>query len=128
MTKLLSQITGSVLGLWLAVIFVAGVQVSVYPNSNIFGFSITQQWQMFLVLGIFLGLLNYFAKLFLKRLDLPLEIITLGVLSILAGAGLLWIVDMIFEELSAPWMYPLLYTTLIMWVLSLILQKFLAKD
>lgn len=128
MTKLLSQIVSSVLGLWLAVMFVAGVKVIVYPNSNIFGFAIAQQWQMFLVLGIFLGLLNYFAILFLKTLDLPLETITLGIFSFLADVGLLWIVDMIFEELSAPWMHPLLYTTLIIWILNLILQKFLAKD
>ena len=98
--KLLSQIIAGVAGLWLAVMFVPNVAVNINPDSSFFGFSLTEQWQMFLVLGIILGLLNYFVRPVLKALALPLEI-------------------------YAPWFLPLLYTTLIVWALNLVISKIL---
>lgn len=128
MKKLLSQIASAVAGLWLATLLPLGVVIRAYPDSNFFGFPITAQWQMILVLGSALGCLYFFVKPLLKTLSLPLEIITLGLFSIVINAGLLWIVDQIFDELYIPVWQPLLYTTLIIWILNLIFQKFLIQN
>ena len=127
MKKLLSQIASAGLGLWLATMFVSGVVVTYYADSSIFGISLTAQWQMFLALGIILGLLNYFIEPILKTITLPLQILTLGLFTLVIDMGLLWFLDLIFDELKIPWMFPLLYTTLIIWVLNLIISKILVK-
>jgi len=128
MRKLLSQIISAILGLWLATTFIQGVVIRTYPTSNFFGFSLTAQWQIFLVLGIVLGLLNFFLKPLLKILALPLEVITLGLFTIVINMALIWILDMMFDELSVPFFLPLLYTTLIIWVSNIIIAFFLVKN
>ena len=127
MKRLLSQVIAATLGLWLATLFVQGVIVRAYPRSNFFGFPLTAQWEIFLVLGIVLGLLNYFLKPLLKMLALPLEIITLGLFTIVINMALIWLLDKMFDELYVPFFLPLLYTTLIVWALNLIIQKILVK-
>src|SRR5579863_7326597 len=125
MKKLLSQIAAAILGLWLATMFVPGVVVRLYPSSNFFGFPLTSLWQVFLVLGIALGLLNYFTKIFLKTLYLPLEFIFLGALSIIAGSGFLWLFSLIFNELFISVVISILYTAIIIWLLDLLISTFI---
>ncbi len=128
MRKLLSQIIAAGLGLWLATLFVAGVVIRTYPESNFFGFPLTAQWEILLVLGIVLGLLNYFLKPLLKMLALPLEIITLGLFTIVINMALIWLLDKMFDELYVPIFLPLLYATLIIWALNLVIGFFLNKN
>lgn len=120
MKRLFSQVAAAIIGLWLATLFVSGVIITTYPTSNFFGFSLTAQWEIILVLGIVLGLLNYFLKPLLKALSLPLEIITLGLFTIVINMGLIWLLDLMFDELYVPLFLPLLYTTLIIWGLNII--------
>ncbi|MCX6723966.1 MAG: phage holin family protein [Candidatus Staskawiczbacteria bacterium] len=127
MRRLLSQIIAGILGLWLAALYVPGVVIRAYPNSNFFGFALTAQWEIFLVLGIVLGLLNYFLKPLLRALSLPLEIITVGLFTIVINMALLWLLDLMFDELYVPLYLPLLYTTLIIWGLNIIISFFLIK-
>ena len=127
MKRLLSQIIAAALGLWLAVLYVPGVVIRTYPTSNFFGFPLTQQWEIILVLGVVLGLLNYFLKPLLKTLSLPLEIVTLGLFTIIINMGLIWILDQMFDELHVQIWLPLLYTTLIIWGINVILGFFLTK-
>ena len=128
MKKLLSQIVSAIAGLWLATVLLPEVVVRVYPNSNFFGFEITAQWQMFLALGLILGLLFYFVKPLLKTLNLPFEAFSTEIFAIPISGALLWLADMIFDELYVPWMYPLLYTTLIIWGINLITSRLLVKE
>lgn len=128
MKRLFSQVVAAILGLWLATLFVPGVVIRTYPESNFFGFPLTAQWEIFLVLGIVLGLLNYFLKPLLKTLALPLEIITLGLFTIVINMALLWLLDVMFDELYVPLLLPLLYTTLIIWGLNIIISFFIAKN
>ena len=128
MKRLLSQIISATLGLWLATLFVHGVVIRVYPESNFFGFNLAYQWELILILGIVLGLLNYFIRPILKTLSLPLEIITLGLFTLVIDMALLWILDMMFDELYIPLFLPLLYTTLIIWGLNLIISFFIVKN
>ena len=127
MGKLLSQIISATLGLWLATLFVPGVIIRAYPTLNFFGFYLTAQWEVFLALGIILGLLNYFLKPLLKTLSLPLEIISLGLFTIVINMGLIWLLDVMFDEIYVPLFFPLLYTTLIIWGLNIIINFFLVK-
>lgn len=127
MNKFLSQAVAAGAGLWIAAQLNLGIAVQAYPDSNFFGFALTKQWQIFLELGIILGLLNYFVKPLLKTLALPLEIITLGLFSIVINGALLWFLDLIFDELYIPWFLPLLYAALIIWIINAILQLFFSK-
>ena len=127
MKRLLSQIVSAALGLWLATLFVHGVIIRAYPQSSFFGIPLTQSWEIILVLGIVLGLLNYFLRPILKILSLPLEIITLGLFTIVINMALLWFLDLIFDELYIPLIFPLLYTTLIIWGLNIIIQAILVR-
>ncbi len=127
MKRLLSRIIAAILGLWLSTLFVPKVIVRVYPTSNFFGFSLTAQWEVFIVLGIVLGLLNYFLKPLLKALSLPLEVITLGLFTIIINMALIWLLELMFDELSAPFLFPLLYTTLIIWGTNIVVGLFLNK-
>ena len=127
MKRLLSQIIAAILGLWLATLFVPGIIIRAYPASNFFGFSLTAQWEIILVLGIVLGLLNYFLKPLLKTLALPLEIVTLGLFTIVINMGLIWLLDVMFDELYVPLFLPVLYVSLIVWGLNIIIGLFLRK-
>ncbi len=127
MKRLLSQIIAAILGLWLAGAYVPGVIVRLYPESNLFGVALTNQWQTFLVLGIILGLLNFFVRPILKILALPLKFLTLGLFSIVINMAMLWLLDIMFAELYIPWLWPLLYTTIIIWALNIIIGFFLVK-
>jgi len=127
MKRILSHMAAGIIGLWLAALVVPGVIVRAYPTSGFFGFSLTQQWQIFLVLGIVLGLLNFFLKPLLKALSLPLEIITLGLFTIVINGFILWLLDMMFDELSIAIYLPLLYSTLIIWGSTIILNFFLVR-
>lgn len=127
MKRLFSQVVAATLGLWLSSLYVPEVIINAYPTSNLFGFALTAQWEIFLVLGIVLGLLNFFLKPLLKTLSLPLEIVTLGLFAIVINMGLIWLLDKMFDELYVPLFLPLLYTTLIIWGLNLIIGLFLNK-
>lgn len=128
MRRLLSQVIAATAGLWLATMFVSGVVIRAYPTSNFFGFSLTAQWQIIALLGIVLGLLNFFLKPLLKTLALPLEIITLGLFTVVINMGLIWLLDKMFDELYVPLFLPLLYTTLIIWGSNIIIGLFLGKN
>ncbi len=127
MKSLLSYIISAGLGLWLSTLFVAGVFVKAVPNSNFFGLAINTQWQLFILLGIILGLLNYFAKPILSIITLPLQIISLGLFSFIINMGLIWILDVIFQEFSAPLLLPLIWTTIIVWTINILLSNSVLK-
>ena len=125
MKRLISQIVSAILGLWLADYFIQEVSIKLYSNSNFFGISLTSQWQILAILGITLGLINFFLKPIINAVTLPLRIITLGLFSIVINMGFLWIIDLMFEELNIPLFLPLFWTTLIIWIINVIISFFL---
>ncbi len=127
MKRLFSQIVAAGVGLWLASMYVPGVAVRVLPDSNFFGVPLTAQWQIFLLLGVVLGLLNFFIRPVLKLISLPIEIITLGFFSIIIDMLMIWILGFAFRELTVPLLWPLFWTTFIIWAINLVLQKVLVK-
>jgi len=128
MKKVLSQIIAGSLGIWLAVLFISGVEVNIFPDSNFFGVPVTLQWQIILLLGVVLGLLNFFIKPIINIITLPLRIITLGLFSIAINMAVIWILDFIFKEITIPWFWPLLWTTVIIWFLNIIIAKLITNN
>ncbi len=127
MKSLFSQIIAAIAGLWLASLIVSGVVIKTFSDSAFFGFNLTEQWQVFLILGIILGLLNFFVKPILNAITLPLRIITLGLFSIIVSMAMIWILDLMFVEISIPWFFPLLWTTVIIWAIGTVVDKLLTK-
>lgn len=105
MSRLLFQIIAGILGLWLAVKFVPGVEF-IGPIKTL------------LLAGLILGLINFFIKPILNKITLPFRIITLGLFSLIINMAIVWIVDIIFPELIISGLLPLFWTTLIIWGLS----------
>jgi len=127
MKKLLSQIIAAGAGLWLATLFVPGVMVNLNHGSSFFGIPLTEKWQIFILFGIILGLLNYFVKPVIKLITLPLRILTLGLFGIAVSMAMTWVLTIIFSELIIPLYLPLLETTLIVWILNIIIKKVIVQ-
>jgi putative membrane protein len=127
MKKLLSNIVAGFLGLWVAVLYVPSVVLKIFADSSFFGFLLTTQWHIFLVLGIILGLLNYFVKPILNGITLPLRVITLGIFGVVVNMTIVWFLDIMFKEITIPLWLPLLETSLIVWVINLLLLKILGN-
>jgi len=105
MTKLIFQIVGGILGLWLAIKFVPGVEFNGEIKYLIFA-------------GIFLGLINFFLKPILKFITFPLRILTFGLFSLIINMLIVWTVDLFFPELTIQGIVPLFWTTIIVLVVS----------
>ncbi len=113
MRKILSSIIATTLGLWLATLFVPGVYVRLLTDSTFFGFHLTAIWQIYLLLGITLGLLKFFTQF------LPFQLII--------NLAFIWVIDILFREFSAPLLFPFFWTTIIIWILNILLSKSILK-
>lgn len=125
MLKIISQIISAILGLWLATLLGFGVVVKAYPNSNFFGFALDSQWKVLIFLGIILGLVAYFAKMFAEGINMPLRRITFEVACIIISMALVMFLDLVFDELYLPWFMPVLYTALVLWAINIVTDKIL---
>lgn len=112
MWRLVLQIVAGILGIWLAVLFI--------PEVEFIG-----PWQTLFLAGAILGLINFFIKPILKAITLPLRILTFGLFGLVLNMGIIWLIDVIFPELIIPGLVPLFWTSLIVWVISFILIKWL---
>ena len=112
MKKLFLQIITGMLAIWLATKFVKGVEF-------------TGPLRLLLLAGAILGFLNFFIKPILKIVTLPLRILTFGLFSLVINIGIIWLVSLIMPDLKFNGIYPLLWTTVLAWGLSLILPIFL---
>jgi putative membrane protein len=122
MNSLILQIIAGILGIFLATKFVPGVTLEVVPGqSSLFGIEFTASWQILLLVGSALGLINFFIKPVLKIITLPLRILTFGLFSLVINVLMVWIVDVLFPELVIQGIIPLFWTTVIIWGVSLLL-------
>ncbi len=111
--KLLLHVGIGVLGFFLAERFIPGVEI--------------KTTEIIFYAGLFLGIINYFVRPFLRIIALPLRIITLGFFSFLINIAMVWVVQAAFREISIDLFLPLIYTTLIIWVLEISLYPFVVK-
>jgi putative membrane protein len=122
MNSLILQIIAGILGIFLATKFVPGVSLEIIPGqSSLFGIEFTASWQILLLVGFVLGLINFFIKPVLKMITLPLRILTFGLFSLVINMLIIWTVDILFPELIISGIIPLFWTTVIIWGVSLLL-------
>lgn len=128
MKRLILQIIAGILGILLAVKFVPGVEfrgpIFVIPGP---GVELSRVLGTLVFVGAFLGFLNFFVKPILDKIALPLRIITFNLFSLVISMGLIWVVDIFFEELIIQGLLPLFWITLILWGLNLVLSQFITK-
>jgi len=122
MDRLFWQIIVGILGIYLGINFVPGVSVEIPPEGIIFlGMKLTAQWQVIVLIGIVLGLVNFFIKPIFKIVTLPLRILTFGLFGFVINMLMIWLVDIFFLELVISGIVPLFWLTIIVWVLSFLL-------
>lgn len=122
MERLIWQIIAGILGIFLAVKFVPGVSLGIIPGeSSFFGVELTQEWQILILVGAILGLINFFIKPILDKITLPLKILTLGVFSLIINMAIIWFVDIFFRELQISGLLALFFSTIIIWGISFLL-------
>lgn len=122
MGRLFWQIIAGILGIFLATKFVPGVSLEVIPGqSQFFGIEFTAPWQILVLVGGVLGLVNFFIKPILKIITLPLRVLTFGLFSLVINMLMVWLVDILFPELTILGLIPLFWTTIIVWALCLLL-------
>ena len=122
MDRLFFQIIAGILGIFLATKFVPGVSLQILPGqSSLFGIEFTAAWQILVLVGGVLGLINFFLKPVLKIITLPLRILTFGLFSLVINMLMVWVVDILFLELVISGIIPLFWTTVIIWLISLLL-------
>jgi len=114
-TRLIFHIIAGILGIWLAVKFVPGVEF-------------TGEIRDLLLAGFFLGLINFFIKPILNLITFPLRIITLGLFGLVINMVIIWVVDIFFPELIISGIIPLFETTLIIWLLHYFLGFYTHKN
>jgi len=128
MERLFWQIIAGILGIFLATKFVPGVSLEIIPGqSQFFGIEFTAPWQVLVLVGGVLGLVNFFIKPILKIITLPLRILTFGLFSLVINMLMVWMVDILFPELTIPGLIPLFWTTIIVWVLCFLLGLYTPK-
>ena len=122
MNRLILQIIAGILGIFLATKFVPGVSLEILPGqSSLFGIEFTTSWQILLLIGSALGLINFFIKPVLKMITLPLRILTFGLFSLVINMVMVWTVDILFPELVIQGIVPLFWLSIIIWGVSLLL-------
>jgi len=117
--KLIWQILGGILGIFLAVKFISDVNLKVIPGeSSIFGITLSQDWQILVLIGGVLGIINSFIKPILNKVTFPLRILTLGLSSLIINMIIIKFLDLLFLEFTISGIGPLFWTTIICWSIS----------
>ena len=80
--------------------------------------------QLLLIVGVVLGIINAVIKPILNILTFPIRILTLGLSSFVINILMVLAVDIYFVELDIVGLLPLLWTTLIIWGISMVLNLF----
>ncbi|MCX6759741.1 MAG: phage holin family protein [Candidatus Nealsonbacteria bacterium] len=106
--NLIINVISSVVGLFLVVRFVPGV-------------SFSGSFLEILLFGSIMGLVNSFVKPVLKILTFPLNILTLGLFGLVLNLFLVWLVIDVLSTIELTGLTPLIFTTLIIWVIHLII-------
>ena len=116
--SLIGAIIASVLGLYLATLFVPGVYID---GSGI------EILKSLALAGLVLGLLHIFVKPILDLITLPLRILTLGLVGILINIAIIELTDLLFSSLHIKGFVALFFTSLILFVIDLIISFIFKK-
>jgi len=107
--NLLVQILAGIAGLWIGVRYI--------PDVELDGAMLTLVYA-----GILLGVINGILKPVLNLITLPLRILTLGLFGLVVNILMVWLIDIVFVELIITGLLPLLWVTLVVWILGIVLS------
>ena len=96
---------------------IAGI-VGIFAATNIISdVAFNGEIKTLLLVGLTLGLLNFFVKPALKKITLPLRIITFNLFTVIIIMGIVWIVDIIFpaEQFEIKGIEALFWTSVFVW-------------
>lgn len=128
MNRLIRHIVAGIISFWLAIIIIPGVEINIISDiSGIFGIQFTTFWQILILVGFILGLINFFIKPVLKIITLPLNILTLGFFGLIINIVIIWVIDVLFLELIIIGLIPLFWIAIIVWLTNLILGTYKKK-
>ena len=120
--KLFWYTIGGTLSIYLADLFVTGISLEIIPEQNIFfGIKFTEQWQLLLIVGGILGIINILVKPIISLFTLPLRILTLGLFPLIINMFIIWIIDIIFLELVIIGIAPLFFAAIITLIINFLL-------
>lgn len=122
MERLFWHIVAGILAIFLVIRVVPGVTLEVISGKSIyFGIEFDQQWKLIILVGSILGLINFFVKPILNALTIPLKILTFGLFSLILNMGLIWFLEIVFEEFEISGITPLFFSTIIVWLVTFFL-------
>jgi putative membrane protein len=122
MERLFWHIIAGILAIFLVIRIVPGVALEVIPGKSVyFGIEFDQQWKLIALVGSILGLINFFVKPILNALTIPLKILTFGLFSLILNMGLVWFLEIAFEEFEISGITPLFFSTIIVWLVTFFL-------
>lgn len=99
-SRLIGQIAGGVLGLYIAQRYISGV-------------SLLSGWEPLIWGGVAVGCLNFLLRPILMIIALPLRILTFGLFSAIINMLVIWSATLIYPALVIPWFWPLFWTSLL---------------
>lgn len=111
--SLIGAIIASILGLYLATLFVPGVYID--------GTGYTM-WKSLALAGLVVGLLHIFVKPIIDLITLPLRILTLGFIGIIINIGIIEATDILFPSVHIKGFLALLFTSLIIFAIDIIVS------
>lgn len=89
----------------------------------IVGFSFTGNFVALLITAVCLTAVQIFIRPLLSLIFGPLILLSFGLFSIIINAGLLFILDIVSPELTIQGYLPLLFTTLLVSVVHIVIDK-----
>jgi len=111
-------IIASIIGLYLATLFVPGVYIDGAG---------WQFWKSLALAGVVLGILHIFVKPILDLITLPLRLLTLGVIGLVINIAIVEITDILFPSLHIKGFLALLFTSLIIFAIDLAISFIFKK-
>lgn len=115
MKKITAQILAGAGGIWLAVEFL--------PQVDFTTPALHKKLLYVTLIGVVIGLINFFIKPALDIITFPIRVLTLGLFSLILDMGVVWTADILFDSLIIVGIIPLFWTTLIIVILSSILPR-----
>jgi putative membrane protein len=113
----------NVVGLWVAVAVVNGIEVTAETNSG--------KVATYLVVGLIIGVINAFVRPIVTVLSCPLVLITLGLFALVVNALMFWLSAAISDHAGIPFevtgfraaFWGALVVSLVSWILSLGIRR-----
>jgi len=111
--SLIGAIIASILGLYLATLFVPSVYIDGAGS---------QIWKSLALAGLVLGILHIFVKPIIDLITLPLRLLTLGLIGIIINMAIVEATDILFPSLHIKGLVALFFTSLIIFAFDLIIS------